>query len=210
MESINLVNKRDVISNQRINTFLNLNRTSNTLFEKNSVLDILVDEGCENFVNYIEWLGLTTESNLVILSSMHHYYFDAEEMKNVKTVVNLKELNLIKKVDSFFHTIFQLLQPKTNFIGCFVDNSKQNGFKLSVNPSDYHAKRNSDAVDNGIVSRIPFLNMIYSMMDSRTNKFMAKTNVTLLLESHGFKVLDMTEINGLTYFCTQKLGTTEN
>jgi hypothetical protein len=52
--------------------------------------------------------------------------------------------------------------------------------------------------------------MLYSLMDSKTNKYMSGRIVTLLLEDHGFKVLDMTELNGLTYFCAQKVKSDEN
>ena len=200
----------DVINNQRINTLFELTDTSIGLVKNNSVFEILTAEGCENFVNYIEWLGLAKDPDLVVLSSLHHYYYDAEEMKNVKTVINLKELNQIKQIKNFLHSIFHILPQKSNFIGCFVDNKKQNGFVLRNNSSDYHSKRNSDAIENGIVSRIPFLNMIFSMMDSKTNKYMSGTSVTFLLEDHGFKVLDMTELNGLTYFCAQRLRTADN
>lgn len=204
------VNEPDVINNQRINTFIDLGGTPLSLVKNNPVFEILTAEGCENFVTYIEWLGLAKDRNLVVLSSMHHYYYDAEEMRNVKTVINLKELNQIKQINSFLHSIFHILPPKSNFIGCFVDNKKQNGFVLRNNSSDYQSKRNSEAIENGIISRIPFLNMIYSMMDSRTNKYLSGTNVTLMLEDHGFKVLDMTELNGLTYFCAQRLRTADN
>jgi len=200
----------DVINNQRINTLFELTDTSIGLAENNPVFEILTAEGCENFVNYIEWLGLAKDPNLVVLSSQHHYYYDAEEMKNVKTVINLKELNQIKQINSFLHSIFHILPQKSNFIGCFVDNKKINGYVIRNNSSSYHNKRSFDAIENGIVSRIPFLNMLYSFMDSRTNKYMSGTSVSLLLEDHGFKVLDMTELNGLTYFCAQRLRTADN
>jgi hypothetical protein len=200
----------DVINNQRINTFINRGKTTIDLVENNPVFEILTDEGCENFVNYIEWLGLAKDPNLVVLSSMHHYYYDAEEMKNVKTVINLKELNQIKQIKSFLHSVFHILPPKSNFIGCFVDNKKINGYVLRNNSSSYHNKRSFDAIENGIVSRFPFLNMLYSLMDSRTNKYMSRGSVSLLLEDNGFKVMDITELNGLTYFCAQRLRTIDN
>jgi len=46
--------------------------------------------------------------------------------------------------------------------------------------------------------------MLYSMIDSKTNKYMSERSVSLLLEDNGFKVFDMTELNGLTYFLAQK------
>jgi hypothetical protein len=203
------INEPDIINNQKINTSINNGGTSIDLNENNPVSEILTAEGGENFVYYIEWLGLAKDPNLVVLSSKHHYYYDAEEMKDIKTIVTLKEFNQIKQIKSFLTSIFHLLPPKCNFIGCFIDNNKQNGFVLRNNSSDSHSKRNSEAIENSIVSRVPFLNMIFSMMNSKTNKYMSKTNVTLMLEDHGFKVLDMTELNGLTYFYAQRLLTAD-
>ena len=42
-------------------------------------------------------------------------------------------------------------------------------------------------------------------MDLRTNTYMSEGSVTLLLKDHGYRVLDMTEYNGLTFFHSQKV-----
>lgn len=200
----------DVINNQSINTLVNLGGTSLDLVRNNPGLKLLATEDCENFVKYIELLGLEKDPNLVVLSSLHHFYYDAEEMIDVKTVINLKELNQIKQLKDLLHSSFHILPPNCNFIGCFVNNKKQNGFVLSAAPSDSYYKRNSDAIENGIVSSSPLLNMIYNMIDSRTNKYMSERSVSLLLGEHGFKVVDMTELDGLTYFCARSLRTADN
>jgi hypothetical protein len=131
-------------------------------------------------------------------------------MVNVKTVVNLKELNQVKQIKDFLHSIYHLLPPNCDFIGCFINNKKQNSFTLSTNPSDYYYKRNSDAIENGVVSSSPLLNMIYNMIDSKTNKYLSDRSVSLLFEENGFKILDMTELDGLTYFCARSLRTADN
>ncbi len=201
------IDKLDNINNQRINSLVNLGTGSVDSVKNSSGLETLTAENSENFASYIELLNIDKDANIVVLPSLHHYYYDAEEMSNVKTMINLKELNQIKQIKDFLHSIFHILPPNCNFIGCFVDNKKQNGFVLSNGPSDYHYKRNSDAIENGIASSSPFLNMIYSMIDSKTNKYMSERSVTLLLEDNGFNVLNMTEINGLTYFLAQKTRT---
>jgi len=175
------------------------------LSDKNASLKILSSEGHESFVNYIEWLGLDKDPDMVVLSSMHHYFYDAEEMKHVRTVINLKELNLIKHLEDFIHTVHNLLAPKSYFLGCFTDNKKINGYMLSDGIASDNSHIRSEAVENGIVSKIPFLNMIYSIMDSRTNNFLSKMNVTSLFENRGFKVVDITRLNDRTYFCAQKI-----
>jgi hypothetical protein len=193
----------DVINNQRISTLANLGSNTNELLRGNLALKILATEDSENFARYIGQLHLDNDPNLVVLSSSHHYYYDAEEMINVSTVINLKELNQIKQLKDLLHSIFHILPPNCIFIGCFVNNKKQNGFVLNTNPTDSYYKRNSDAIENGIVSSSPLLNKIY-------NKYMSEKSVSFLLEGHGFKVLDMTEIDGLTYFCSQSLRTADN
>jgi hypothetical protein len=202
--------EQDVINNQRINPLASYRRNSSVLVENNTVSEILAAEGGESFNNYIEWLGLDKDPNLVVLSSMHHYYYDAEEMRNVRTVVNMKELNHVKDIKGFLHSVFHIMPGKSYFIGCFTDNKKQNGFALKNSSSDSDSKNKSEAVENGIISRIPFLNMLYSMMDLKTNNFLSRTGTTMLLENHGFKVLDMTELNGLTFFCAQRLKPSDN
>ena len=204
------IKESQLINNQKIKAAKKLRGTSADLVENNPLSEILAAEGGESFVTYIEWLGLGKDPKLVVLSSLHHYYYDAEEMKNIQTVVSLKELNQIKQINNFLHSIFHTLPPKGYFIGCFVDNKRQNGFVLRNNYSDHHIKKDSAAVENGILSRIPFLNTLFSFLDLKTNKYMSGRNVTLLLEDHGFKVIDMTELDGLTYFCTQSLRTVDN
>lgn len=172
--------------------------------------EILMGEGREDFVNYIEWLGLDKDPNPVVLSSMHHYYYDAEEMKKVNTVVNLIKLNNIKEIKEFLYSISHILSPQSNLIGCFIDGKNQNLFDLRKNTSASESKEISTAVENGIMSRIPLLNKIYSLIDAKTNKFLTKQNVTFLLEEHGFKVHDITEMNGLTYFRAKKVKTLRN
>ena len=204
------IDNLDIINNQRINTLINFGGSSVDLVKSNPVLIVPTTENCENFTNYIERLDLSKDPNLVVLSSQHHYYYDADEMTNVKTIINLKELNQIKQLKDFLHSIYHILPPKCNFIVCFVNNKKQSGFVLNTSPSDSYYKRNSDAIENGIVSSSPFLNMLFNMIDSKTNKYMSERSVSLLLGEYGFKVLDMTEMDGLTYFCAQSLRTADN
>jgi hypothetical protein len=208
VESISM-DKVEGIKNQVINALANLSSASADVARNVPVQKALLNEDCKNFVKYLDKLGLSSEADIVVLSSLHHYYYDAEEMTNVKTIINLKELNMIKELKDFLHSSFHILPPDCNLIGCFINNKKQNGFILNTNPSDFYYKRNSDAIENGIASSSPFLNMIYNVIDSKTNKYLSERSVFLILQEHGFGVTDFTEIDGLTYFCAKSLRTTE-
>jgi hypothetical protein len=180
------------------------NKSRNVVSEKNPFTEKNSSGLSEAFTNYLKKLHLENDPDTLVLSSSSHYYYESEELKKVKTLVNLKQLNHITQLNEFLNSVFCILPPESYLIGCFSDNKNQYRFF-----SDSHKPQNKisgqfDLVENGISSRIPFLNMIYSIMDTRTNRYMTKSTVMLHLEEAELKVLDMTEINGLTFFCAQK------
>jgi hypothetical protein len=205
-----MIDMTGIIANQETGSNLGLINSSTDLAGNSEAMEILFAERGEGFYNYLDWLGLAKDPNLVVLSSLHHYFYSAEELNNANTFINLKELNQIKRIKSHFNSCLPFLPQKSNFIGCFIDNKKINGYVLkSSSPSDDKV-RNFNDIDNDIVSRIPFINMLYSIMDLKTNTYMSENRVSLLLEDYGFEVMDMTELNGLTFFHSQKYRATYN
>jgi hypothetical protein len=176
----------------------------NQLSELNPVLERLTRGNFKVYADYVEWLGLADDPNIIVLSPSEHYYYDDEDLKEVTTILNLKHLNYIREVRNFVQTINQTLPGSSFFVGSFIDKKNNNGLFSNAHASG--RQWNVDPVENGITSRIPILNLIYDFMDSRTNnRSMTGRSVTLLLESAGLKVIDMTEIGGITYFCAQKV-----
>jgi hypothetical protein len=188
MENISTLNLTGKISEKSImrNSDRTISKQEKT--EGNPVMNDLIAEGGESFFNYLEWHGLTNEDNMLVLSSRHHYYYDPNELQAVTTLINVKKLNLIRHLDTFLHSIEHVLSPESNFIGCFSDWKTQKG--------------------SGITSRMfkGFINFI----DSKIDVDYDKKDVSKLLESHGFRVVDMTEIDGLTYFRARNLGMQAN
>jgi hypothetical protein len=137
-------------------------------------------------LNYLSWNGLVNEDNLLVLSSKLHYYYDYEELKNVTTLINLKKLNLVGHLDDFLHSLYDGLSPKANFVGCFADRKAQKG--ISITSRLYKRFRN--------------------FLDAKIDVEIDSRDFSKKLESYGFKIIDMTEINGLTYFRTQNQGST--
>lgn len=153
--------------------------------EKNPIYNTLVAEGGVNFFHYIDWLNLAKDPNLMILSSLHHYYYDFNELRGIKTLINVKTLNQINHIDNFLNNVFRVLPPKANFVGSFIDNKIRRGVATPI----YQSFR--------------LLNRLINILDSKTEKFVSRKKVLKLLDTHGFKVIDMTEIDGVTYFYSQ-------
>jgi len=169
------------------------------------VFNELTPDVREDLFNYLDRMGLTGESGMLVIPSTHHFFYDAEDLKGVKTIVNLKQLNHVREIRDFLRKVADLLPRESNFVGCFVDNNTQNGFadKYSNLPREQSEK--AEVFENGIESRIPFINRMYSIIDFRTNRYLTKRTVSRLLEECGLQVVSMTELNGLTYFCTEKI-----
>ena len=152
----------------------------------NPVMENILSEGCDDFYQYLNWTGLAKEPNLMVLSSIHHYYYDHNDLKGIRTLINLRRLNQVRHIESFLHTLYRILPSGSYFIGCF---------------------RKNDRNGSGARFQMParFFTNLAGILDSRTERSMSKNSVTKLLEEHGFKINDFTDINGITYFCAQSL-----
>jgi hypothetical protein len=181
-----LVLERTDIFNDFVKAKFNEKLLSPEISRNNRVLENIRSEGGEDFFQYLHRLQFAKEPNLMALSSMHHYYYDFNDLKGIKTLINLKKLNNIKHLDSFLRTVIRILPPKTYFVGCFKNNN-QNGSVVSF----YQSAK--------------FINGLINYIDSRTDRSLSKKDVTRILEEHYLKVVDITDINGMTYFCSQNI-----
>jgi hypothetical protein len=184
---------------------LNSRRSTSSRESKlNHLFSELNSEVRRDLITYLEGMGLDEEPAILVIPSSRHYFYDAEDMKGVKTIVNLKQLNYVKEIRDFLHKISELLPRDSSFVGCFIDNKSQNGFsdKYSNLPKSLSDK--AEAYENGIESRIPFINRMYSFIDLKTNRYLTRKTVSNLLEECSLQLIGMTELNGLTYFHTKK------
>jgi hypothetical protein len=178
MEAISISDKSGILSEIKART--NFSRM-NLLPEengKNPVISYLIAEGGENFYYFLKELGLADEPNMMILSARHYYYYDKYDLKGVTNLLNLKRLNLMKHLDSFLHTVSNASSHGSNFIGCFTDSR-------SLRKTELPVKRYRGFINS---------------LDCRIEIEFDRDDVSALLESHCFRVNNMTEINGLIYF----------
>lgn len=142
----------------------------------------LVADGDVNFYHYLNQIGLNNDPNLIILSARNHYYYGENDLRDVRTIINMKKLNLIKHLDKFLVSLIRILPPETNFLGCFSDSNRaaKNGSK--VQKFERLVKR------------------FNNFPDSKTDRNLNENKVKELLISHGFRIFNMSKIDGVTYF----------
>jgi hypothetical protein len=186
MEEISVINQEIAVS-RRIRTNLYASKPAPSSSVENRALKSIISEGGESFFNYVSWLGFDNDPNLLVLSSKHHYYYDVDELRGITTLVTLKKLNMMKHLNSFLHVVCNILTPGTTFVGCFTDSRNRN--------------------EGGISSRIykKFINFI----DDRTDIEISRKELIKIFESYGMRIIDMTEVDGITYFTTRKFRRSE-
>ena len=188
MEDVSVLKRTSITGNKTPEEHVKGKKIFQRRISFNPAIVSLIAEGGINFFRYLKSLHMSGETNLIVLSSKHHYYYDENDLKNVRTLINLKKLNLIKHLDIFLNTLVRILPPNTNFIGCFSDGKtvKENSFPLT-NPSRLYSR-------------------LINFLHSRTEYIMKKNEVLELLERNGFKTINMKEMNGLIYFNSQNVG----
>jgi hypothetical protein len=142
------------------------------------------DEG-QDFPDYLTRLGMLGESNLLVLSMRYHYYFDYNDLRDLKILVILKKMDMIKHLESFLNIIFRILPAGACLIGCFNNNSliyKELNFKETTTVQ----------------------NKVHDFLDLIPHHHLNRNNFSGIIESHGFKITDLTEIKGQVYFTSQK------
>lgn len=152
-----------------------------------SVLALIAEVGI-NFFRYMKSLGISKEPNLIVLSSRDHYSYNKHELKNVRILINLKKLNLIKHLDIFLNALVRVLPPDTTFVGYFSD-------RKAVKPGGYK----TDSIFN-------LLRKLFKIFGNRSSHLLNRNEVMEILEKNGFKTINMKEMNGLTYFISRSFG----
>jgi len=157
------------------------------IFPDRTLFSLMTEVGL-NFFRFLKILGISGESNLVVLSSKDNYFCQERELKNARIIINLRRLNLIKHLDLFLNSLVRILPPNTSFIGYF---------------SDEESVRSHAFMPGNIFRMVK--KAFHSFGSGRTH-IMSRSEVTELLEKNGFKTLNMREMNGLTYFISQNVS----
>ena len=121
------------------------------------------------------------ERNILFISGKSHYYYSIEELHNISTIVLIKKLNEIKELDNIVSDIYNVCKKNTVICGRFI-NSKY------VLP-DY----------------LKLFEMIDEFINQKINRKLSLKRVLGYLSAYNFKLLNVTEISGITYFHAKKI-----
>jgi len=188
MEDVSVLNNTVITGNKTNGTKARDDNRSVRVTGFSDSITTLISEGGVNFFRYLKKRGMSGETDLIVLSSKSHYFYDENDLKRVRVLVNLRKLNVIKHLDMFLNTLVRILPPDTSFVGYFSDKNAP--------------------VQNGLVRRLSEMyGRLSNLLDGKTDRVMNTNDVRGLLERNGFEVMNMTTISGHTYFhshCAQR------
>ena len=130
----------------------------------------------EHFSFYLETLNIKMNDNVLVLTS--HYYYDLNEIRNIRTLIHAKELNHVDDLPNLMSNMMKGLSKNTQVIGCFIDNKLRYKGKLGYWLSHF--------------------------TELKDNNYLSRKHVIKLFIKYGLHIVDITEIGGITYFCIKR------
>lgn len=181
MEDVSVLNRPGITDVKTTGTDTSDDNRSGRVTGFSNSVATLISEGGVNFFRYLMKIGMSGETDLIVLSAKSHYFYDENDLKRVRVLVNLRKLNMIKHLDMFLNTLVRILPPETSFVGYFSDNNAHAKDSFSSRLSRLYGRFNN-------------------LLDGKTDRKMNTNDVRGLLERNGFEVVNMTTISGQTYF----------
>lgn len=136
-----------------------------------------------SFFRYMRSAGLAGEKGIIVLSSHEGANWGRNDLRRARTLISLRRLDLIKHLEMFLSSLVSLLPPDTSFVGCF-------------------AQRQSETGDHS--GLMPGFNNLYAHRGDSGYPVLSRDRVSAILERCGLVIIDMKQLNGLTYFHSRK------
>jgi len=181
------------------------NRLRNYLCRENLYITLLND-GCEDFYNYITWLDIDENFIATVLPVISCYCYIPEELEETDIIINLKPINLIKDLKAFFVKMRTLI-PEYSYLTGYFENNDTDNLKLkdAMTVKSIYDRRNGKKYSRHIRYMRSWVHKIVTRFFNKgISNMLTKKSATSLLEDTGFTVMNITGLNGKTYFCAQK------
>jgi lipopolysaccharide/colanic/teichoic acid biosynthesis glycosyltransferase len=151
-----------------------------------------------------KYADLTDEGTQLMMTSTA---FNIQNLPDEKceSIVNLKKVNDIRFVNKFQETVNEKLPVGGYYIG-LVETQEQRKSRLlnKYIPAFSHIYFFFDFIFKRVFPKLPFFKKIYFFITNGRNRVMSKAEALGRLVSCGFRIVDVVEINNLTYFVSIK------
>ncbi len=171
----------------------------NSIADKD-VLDFISDHVHLDDHHNTAILSTSTQFNVEIL---HH---DHSASNLFKSIINLKRINDIRRINKFFEAVNCKLEYKGNFVGCVETLGERerriiNKFPRIISLPYYFL----DFIFKRVFPKWSVTKKLYFFITNGRNRALSKAETLGRLVSCGFEIIKFTEINNLLYFVVRKI-----
>lgn len=166
--------------------------------------DLLNEVGAD-VLDYYKGYPFLFNGQVIYLSTIRHYIYDAAALFELNTIINLRLINGVAHLRYFLYNINRTLPLKGYYLGCYENRTSQKQRLLSIKPALY-GKLSFFLFFffHNLLPRIPILRFVYLFLYRGGMKCVSKEDLTWLLKRNGFTLTDSKVIRGKSYFIAQK------
>ena len=206
---LGLINRRDLLEEDRMLPYFGEKVKSKVSadghdFDIEEVFSRYFSKETYNFLSsYIDLAAPVTR----IVSTSDNFSIEHLSKSHTGTILNLKRINDIRRVNKFFELVNDKLPDSGLFAGCCetieLRNKKlKKKYPFLINrlilAGDYIFKR--------VIPKLPFTKKIYFMLTGGRNRSISRAETIGRLYSCGFEIIDEKPIGNLYYFIARKVA----
>ena len=175
---------------------------------KEYIKKTIIDECGEEGFHFLNRKVLLNDKKTLILSTTSLFNIEAKPPGVYKTVVNMRRINDIRRINKFFETINQKLPVGGTFIGCVEtkDMRKQRIFRKFWKPFNVLFYYFIDFPIKRVFPKFAVTKQIYFILTRGNNRVISRAETLGRLVSCGYEISDEGFIGPLFYFVCRKLS----
>lgn len=166
---------------------------------------LLIKEQGEKAVDFISQYTNADFSGSLVLKTTDIFNIESVDNDNIETIINLKKVNDIRGINRFFKSVNSKLNDNGIFIGCvetYVQRKKRLQHKYPLIVAQVYIL--FDFIFKRIFPKLYLTRWLYFFVTAGRNRVLSKAEALGRLVFCGFDILEVAEIDSLTYFACKK------
>ncbi len=168
--------------------------------------NLIVQETNEQVYDYIIQYADNEFKQTLLLSTTTRFNIEKQPVNTFTSIINLKRLNDIRRINKFLEAINSKLPNEGVFIGCVETNMLRKMRILKKFPAGInYVFYTFDFLFKRVMPKLKWTKRIYFLLTNGQNRLLSKAETYGRLYSCGFMIIDEARIRELHYFVVKKI-----
>lgn len=168
--------------------------------------NLIIQESNEQVYNFISNYADPQFKETLVLSTTTRFNVEKQPENTFNSIINLKRINDIRRINKFLEVINSKLPFKGFFIGCVETNMLRKMRILKKYPSGLnYVVYTFDFLFRRVMPKLKLTKRIYFLLTNGHNRLLSKAETYGRLYSCGFKIVNEARIRELHFFVVKKM-----